>query len=90
MIIDKKTINETIEVLEMMYCTVKKYTDTAEFLFGIELADNMEMDRLNESLKENNLHIAIQDNWIQIPSANFTTQDDLQHLVNCFRLCVSF
>jgi hypothetical protein len=90
MIIDKKTINETIEVLEMMYCTVRKYTDTTEFLFGIELADNMEMDRFSEALAENNLRVSIQDNWIKIPSANFTTKEDLQHLVNCFRLCVSF
>jgi hypothetical protein len=86
----KESINETLEDLELMYCNVKNYADTSEFLFGIELADNMEMDRLNEALSENNLTITIQDNWIQIPSANFTTKEDLQHLVNCFRLCVSF
>jgi hypothetical protein len=86
----QKSINETIEDLEIMYCTVKKYTDTTEFLFGIELADNMEMDRFSEALAENNLRVSIQDNWIKIPSANFKTKEDLQHLVNCFRLCVSF
>jgi hypothetical protein len=88
--IPQKKINETIEDLELMYCTVQQDTDTAEYLFKIELADNMEMDRLNEALGENNLSITIQDNWIQIPSVNFTTEEDLQHLVNCFRLCVSF
>ena len=86
----QKSINETLEDLEMMYCTVKKYSDTSEFLLAIELADNMEMDRFLEALAENNLTVFIQDNWIQIPSANFTTKEDLQHLVNCFRLCVSF
>ena len=86
----QKNINESIEDLELMYCSIKRYTDTSEFLFGIELADNMEMDRFSEALAENNLTVSIQNNWIQIPSANFKTKEDLQHLVNCFRLCVSF
>ena len=86
----QNSINETIEDLEIMYCTVKKYTDTSKFLFGIELADNMEIDRLTEALSENNLTLSIQENWIQIPSAQFTTPEDLQNLVNCFRQCVSF
>ena len=86
----QKRINESIEDLEIMYCRVKKYTDTTDFLFAIELADNMELDRFSEALAENNLTVSIQDNWIQIPSDNFKSAADLQLLVNCFRLCISF
>ena len=85
-----KFIEEAIEDLEMMYCTVKRYPAAAEFLFGIELADNMEVDRLTFAIKENNLQILIQDGWIKVPSTHFTSKEELQKLVNCFRLCVSF
>ena len=83
-------IKETIEDLEIMYCTIKKYDADSAFLFGIELADNMEIDRLKEALKENNIEIVIQENWIKIPAKSYSTKQDLQKLVNCFRLCVSF
>ncbi|MDB4533740.1 hypothetical protein N9242_02640 [Vicingaceae bacterium] len=85
-----KFIEETIEDLEIMYCTIKKYDEHSEFLFSIELADNMEIDRLGEALKENNLTVSIQDEIIKIPSTKFSTEEDFENLVNCFRLCVSF
>jgi hypothetical protein len=86
----KKFTEEAIEDLEIMYCTIKKYADNSEFLFGIELADNMEIDRLIDAFKENDLIVIIDNNHINIPVANFNTKEDLQKLVNCIRLCVSF
>lgn len=83
-------IKETIDDLELMYCTIKKYDNNSEFLFEIELADNMEIDRLIESLTAYKLSVSILSNVIKIPRKHFTTQENFQQLVNCFRLCVSF
>jgi hypothetical protein len=69
----KKFTEEAIEDLEIMYCTIKKYADNSEFLFGIELADNMEIDRLIDAFKENDLIVIIDNNHINIPVANFNT-----------------
>ena len=83
-------IKEAIEDLEIMYCIIKMPTDTSDLLFSIELADNMEVDRLTEAFHDNNLTVSIQDELIEISAKNFSNQEDLQKLVNCFRLCVSF
>lgn len=83
-------INDSIEELEIMYCLVTKCNTNSEFLFEIELADNMEIERLNEALTENDLTVFIQNDVIKIPSNTFTTSTDFEKLVNCFRLCVSF
>ena len=86
----KNLTAEAIEDLEIMYCTIKKYDDTSAFLFGIELADNMEIDRLIETFEENNLSVSIDKEYINIPKSKFSTKTELQNLVNCIRLCVSF
>jgi hypothetical protein len=86
----KKFTEEAIEDLEIMYCTIKNYADNSDFLFGIELADNMEIDRLIDAFKENNLIVSIDKKHINIPASEFNTKEDLQKLVNCIRLCVSF
>ena len=85
-----KAIIDTVEELQLMYCSVKKNAANSSFLLEIKLADNMEIDRLKEALSDNHLTVFIQDEIIKIPSKNYTTQKDLQNLVNCFRLCVSF
>jgi len=83
-------IKEVIDDLQIMYCSVVEFDDNSEFLFAVELADNMEIDRLKTALKENNLIVSFKDKMIKVPFEKFTTQKDLQKLVNCIRLCVSF
>jgi len=90
MSLSEKNTNEAIEDLEIMYCTVKRYDNNSEFLFAIEMADNMEIDRLKVALKENNISVIIQENLIKIPEAGYRNHEDLQKLINCFRLSVSF
>ena len=50
----------------------------------------MEIERLIDNLKENQLEVVIQDEQINIPSNLYNTKEDLQKLVNCLRLCVSY
>lgn len=81
---------EAIEELRIMHCFVEEDEFRAKHLFGIKLADNMDVNRLQEELKANNIFVSVRGEYIRVSTHVFNTKEDLQKLINCFRLCVSF
>jgi len=81
---------EAVEDLREMHCFIEDDNYRAKHLFGIKLADNMDMDRLQEEFKINNLFVSIRGNYVRVSPHVFNTKEDLEKLVNCFRLAVSF
>ena len=81
---------EAIEDLRLMHCFIEEDDFRAKHLFGIKLADNMDMNRLQEELKANQIFVSVRGEYIRVSPHVFNTKADLQKLVDCFRLCVSF
>ena len=81
---------EAIEDLRLMHCFIEEDEFRAKHLFGIKLADNMEMERLQAELKANNIFVSVRGEYIRVSPHVFNTKEDLQKLVDCFRLSVSF
>ncbi len=81
---------DAIEELRMMHCYIEEDKYRAKHLFGIKLADNMDINRLQEEFKANNVYVSIRGEYIRVSTHVFNTKEDLQVLVNCFRLSVSF
>jgi len=81
---------EAIEDLRLMNCFIEEDEFRAKHLFGIKLADNMDIDRLQEEFKANNVYVSIRGEYVRVSPHVFNTKVDLEKLVNCFRLCVSF
>ena len=81
---------EAIEELRLMHCFIEEDDYRAKHLFGVKLADNMDIARLQEELKANNIYVSVRGEYIRVSPHVFNTKEDLQKLVNCFRLSVSF
>ena len=81
---------DAIEELRMMHCYIEEDKYRAKHLFGIKLADNMDINRLQEEFKANNVYVSIRGEYIRVSTHIFNTKEDLQVLVNCFRLSISF
>ncbi len=81
----EKITKEAIEELQLMGCFIEKDEFRSNHLFGIKLAENMDMNRLQEELKANNIFVSIRGENIRVAPHVFNTKDDLQKLVNCFR-----
>ncbi|MBL4593863.1 MAG: aminotransferase, partial [Flavobacteriales bacterium] len=81
---------EAIEELRLMHCFIEEDDYQANHLFGVKLADNMDVNRLQEEFKDNNIFVSVRGEYIRVSPHVFNTKEDLQKLVNCFRLCVSF
>ena len=86
----EKITEEAIEDLRLMNCFIEEDEFRAKHLFGIKLADNMDMNRLQEELKANNIFVSVRGEYIRVSPHVFNTKEDLQKLVDCFRLSVSF
>ena len=81
---------DAIEELRIMHCFIEDDKYRAKHLFGIKLADNMDMEKLQLELKTNKVFVSVRGEYIRVSPHVFNTKQDLQTLVNCFRLCVSF
>ena len=81
---------EAIEELRIMHCFVEDDNYRAKHLFGIKLADNMDMNKLQDEFKANKVFVSVRGEYIRVSPHVFNTKKDMQTLVNCFRLCVSF
>jgi selenocysteine lyase/cysteine desulfurase len=86
----EKITSEAIEELRIMHCFIEEDEYRAKHLFGIKLADNMDMEKLQDEFKDNNIFVSVRGEYIRVSPHVFNTKEDLQKLVNCFRLCVSF
>jgi selenocysteine lyase/cysteine desulfurase len=86
----EKITSEAIEELRIMHCFIEEDEYRSKHLFGIKLADNMDMEKLQEEFKDNNIFVSVRGEYIRVSPHVFNTKEDLQKLVNCFRLCVSF
>ncbi len=81
---------EAISELRLMNCFIEEDEYRAKHLFGVKLADNMNINRLQEEFKANNVFVSVRGEYIRVSPHVFNTKADLQVLVNCFRLAVSF
>ncbi len=81
---------EAIEELRIMHCFIEEDIYRAKHLFGVKLADNMDMGKLQDELKANNIFVSVRGEYIRVAPHVFNTKVDLEKLVNCFRLAVSF
>jgi len=81
---------EAIDDLRLMSCFIEEDQFRAKHLFGIKLADNMDINKLQEEFNANKVIVSIRGEHVRVSPHVFNTKDDLQTLVNCFRLCVSF
>ena len=50
----------------------------------------MDMNKLQEELTKNKIYVPIRGEYIRVSPHLYNTKDDLEKLVNCFRLSVSF
>ena len=85
-----KITGEAIEELREMHCFIEEDAYRAKHLFGVKLADNMDMERLQEELRDSNIIVSVRGNYIRVSPHVFNTKEDLEKLVNCFRLSISF
>ncbi len=81
---------DAIEELRLMHCFIEEDQYRSKHLFGVKLADNMDMNRLKEEFKANNIFVSVRGEYIRVSCHVFNSKEDLQKLVNCFRLSVSF
>jgi selenocysteine lyase/cysteine desulfurase len=86
----QKITQEAIEDLREMHCFIEDDNYRSKHLFGVKLADNMDMERLQEEFKSNKIYVSVRGNYIRISPHVYNTKEDLEKLVNCFRLAVSF
>jgi len=81
---------EAIEELRLMNCFIEEDEYRAKHLFGVKIADNMDVNRLKEEFENSKIFVSIRGEYIRVSPHVFNTKEDLQRLVNCFRLCISF
>ena len=81
---------EAIEELRIMNCFIEDDNYRAKHLFGIKLADNMDIEKLQDEFNSNKVFVSIRGEYIRVSPHVFNTKEDFQTLVNCFRLCISF
>ncbi len=86
----EKITAEAISDLREMHCFIEEDNFRAKHLFGVKLADNMDMEKLQAELKQHKIHVSVRGQYIRVSPNVFNTAEDLEKLVQCFRLAVSF
>ncbi len=81
---------EAVEDLREMHCYIEDDTYRSKHLFGVKLADNMDMKKLQEELLNNKIYVSVRGSYVRVSPHVYNTKEDLEKLVNCFRLAVSF
>ena len=81
---------EAIADLREMHCYIEDDNFRAKHLFGIKLADTMDMESLQEQFKLNQVVVSVRGNYVRVSPHLYNTKEDLEKLVQCFRLAISF
>ena len=81
---------EAISDLREMHCYIETDNYRSKHLFGVKLADSMDMEKLQEEFSENKIYVSIRGNYVRVSPHLFNTKEDLEKLVQCFRLAISF
>jgi selenocysteine lyase/cysteine desulfurase len=81
---------EAIADLREMHCFIENDDYRSKHLFGVKIADNMDMEKLQSELSENNVYVSTRGDYIRVSPHVFNSKEDLQKLVECFRLAISF
>lgn len=76
--------------LREMHCYIEDDNYRAKHLFGIKLADTMDMESLQEQFKLNQVVVSVRGNYVRVSPHLYNTKEDLEKLVQCFRLAISF
>lgn len=76
--------------LREMHCYIEDDNYRAKHLFGIKLADTMDMESLQEQFKLNKVVVSVRGNYVRVAPHLYNTKEDLEKLVQCFRLAISF
>ena len=73
-----------------MHCYIEDDNYRAKHLFGVKLADTMDMETLQEQFKLNQVVVSVRGNYVRVSPHLYNTKEDLEKLVQCFRLAISF
>lgn len=74
---------DAISKLKGLGCTIESVTERAHHLFGLQLPENVDVNRLKVILQEQNIFVSFRGNYIRLSCHLFNTEEDFNKLIAC-------
>ncbi len=84
----KEIISEAVITLKENGCFIEDDNLRAHHLFGVELPENMNIEKLKNQLKEANIFISFRGSYIRLSCHLYNTKEDFKKLTNCILSCL--
>ena len=84
----KEITSEAVITLKENGCFIEQDNFRAHHLFGVELPENLNIEKLKSKLKEAKIFISFRGNYIRLSCHLYNTQNDFKKLTDCILSCL--
>lgn len=83
----KNITSEAVKNLQKAGCFIEDENFRTHHLFGVELAETIDIEKLKTKLKEENIFVSFRGNYIRLSCHLYNTKEDFDKLTNCILSC---
>ena len=83
----KEITAEAVYKLKLIGCFIENENYRTHHLFGVELPDIIDIEKLKIKLKEENIYVSFRGNYIRLSCHLYNTKEDFDKLTNCILSC---
>ncbi len=84
----KEITYEAVKNLKQVGCFIEDNNFRTHHLFGVELPQKLDVEKLKKKFKEENIYISFRGNYIRFSCHLYNTKEDFKKLTNCIISCL--